>query len=1081
MFHRTCLIRFVCFALWLHLLEIAVGDQWLLADHGDSCRVACESQDLLCKWGDLKTKLCDVDTEAELSEVMESLGVSCSSYSTGNLDHAKSPFYTSSNGACGRTNCGGSKSVDCVYSIEDSKQRLCWCSAASTTTISVTATISSTITVSSTSTETETATSSATSISSTTSASATATITGTTSATATVTVTASTVSSTISATATDTITAIVTNLDTSISSTTSATATIIGTTSATATATATASTISSTISVTATGTRTATVINIATSISSTTSATATITDTTSATATVTVTGTRTDTSMSAGLTASTTMTYAIKTIAATITNSRTDTITSTVSTTSSTWTQTATATAPATNISNTKRASTETITSTSATASITSGTTTFSTTASSTTTRRRRETSSITQAEAEAAKEAAEEAVSALGEQEEAAVADILASVSQGFNASVVLEEPIVITTEEVTVAVISTESVEGGEDGVSIAAPADQSGFAPQVSVSTDTLGSLASQTGGAVVLSAQAVPEELEQLMHDLSLPMEPSNASDTPAEGTPPPKPRKVVVKPLSISLFDAQGKPIQNVQLTSPMILTLAPSVAANTSCAFWNTTNKAWSSEGLFRVQNTSSGVGREPVPGTESDFVDGEPLVCATMHLSIFTGIEGIFMDLAQVVTCSSAIAIFNSELLKNIVKTRWSSHEAGIVLWIFLAVAALSLAVSLIWDHVETEHQWQLKASTQLSPKEHFMLAARRKREAQNVVENEDAESEDEEPSLKQSLCLRLARVFCKCLRQTWRTFMKLLVKSLKLPNSVHTLLLSLPDLPEQFVQNCVRRSQAATLGVHADSLMSVLNEAQVSPEEVEDADAYEVSQQIKDDLEEAEHAFRAKGWFGKALLMALALHPWMIIFEFSARISHTARVALSVSEVLGAAMSNALFYSTSGGALARAKEEAGFDCNPRPGLLTEIVQGVAVATLSCIVSDFVIAFLALIRYVDEDALEQLTPLEKVSYENNFTWRVRLFWFMTFAYIAGCCLLLMAFLANVTREDASTWLTVTAVCLLEDFIILPIALGSMLAFAAVIFSWCTRHRVHPIDGNGRSASAQTSETSSLN
>jgi len=639
-----------------------------------------------------------------------------------------------------------------------------------------------------------------------------------------------------------------------------------------------------------------------------------------------------------------------------------------------------------------------------------------------------------------AKKEQASQSVLAFDAQEEAATNAALAELSTGG-----LSSNGVATSQKpgITVALFDPSAIDDPNQEFSIQAPVDATGFTPQVSLTGAGLSAVSESLGGGspVALSAAPVSDELLGLVGEI---LSAAQRAPEDSSGNAPPPP-VLASAPLSISLYRADGTPLKNVQLDKPITLTLKGSAPDNVSCAFFNTSINEWSTEGVRRVY---------PDPSSTA-------LVCETMHLSIFGGIAGAFNDIAQTLVCSNIKALMTVEIWMNIVREpSWALETGGIALWSALGLSALAIIVSVTWDireHREVsflvdEHGKNVK---DLPPQEKFKVMAHlhRSKTESSLGQKDEEEEEEEEKKHKMRKCLMCMPCIVCCgflfyiIKAMWQTLLKLAVKTLKMPNSVHTLLLSLPDAPEHFTKMCVKHSVSAKVGIDRQSMNS--SKAYGKGESEEHAEM--VNQHFQDDMVH----FLETAFVGRMMLMVVAMHPWMLIFQFSAFVSHTARVVLAIAEMFGATAMGALFYQTAGGALSKLKPPPE-ECKPRSGLLTEILQAATVATVTCFAADFFVAFLALVRFADYEALEKLPEDERKEHLRHIDNRIRLFWVLSVGYILGCIGIIMAFLANVTEVDAGKWLIASGICLLEDFIIIPLALGLIISLIATLFACCS-------------------------
>merc|ERR1712100_951144 len=142
---------------------------------------------------------------------------------------------------------------------------------------------------------------------------------------------------------------------------------------------------------------------------------------------------------------------------------------------------------------------------------------------------------------------------------------------------------------------------------------------------------------------------------------------------------------------------------------------------------------------------------------------------------------------------------------------------------------------------------------------------------------------------------------------------------------------------------------------------------------------------------------------------------------------------------------MGGALFYQASGGALSRESDEA---CKKPTDLYLEIINAAVVATVTCALSDFVIALFAFLLMQGHEDIPEGEPPSEIEILERKAWksiRRAAFWVLCVAYIFVCILIDFTFIASVTREDSVKWLISSAITLLEDFFIVPLVLGLIL------------------------------------
>ncbi|CAE8679810.1 unnamed protein product, partial [Polarella glacialis] len=127
-------------------------------------------------------------------------------------------------------------------------------------------------------------------------------------------------------------------------------------------------------------------------------------------------------------------------------------------------------------------------------------------------------------------------------------------------------------------------------------AGKADETGFTPAVEVPAAVLQDI-SAGGKPVVLVMGFMPDDMVSVLDSASSPPASPLASS-------PPRP-KMASKPLSITLFDDEGKPLpKGMKLKEPILLTLQRNASAGATCAFWDVEAGAWSVEGVTRVQSS---------------------------------------------------------------------------------------------------------------------------------------------------------------------------------------------------------------------------------------------------------------------------------------------------------------------------------------------------------------------------------------------------------------------------------------------------------------------------------------------
>jgi len=614
--------------------------------------------------------------------------------------------------------------------------------------------------------------------------------------------------------------------------------------------------------------------------------------------------------------------------------------------------------------------------------------------------------------------EQAATAVDKFNAQEQKAVAQAISLVSDN------LTELIIMSVRKGVVAVIPTVL---NSSMLSIPLQADESGFVAEVSISASSLQSISNAEP--LVLSAGRVHEDVEAALDTVLSQGQKSNSS-TPT----------LAAKPISISLFYGNGSKLEHVELEEPLVFTLMDSAPDNVTCAFWDEALQQWNTDGVKRI--AASG---------DANNSSRQPLVCSTLHLSIFGAIAGAFGDIAQVLVCSNIAALFQPDMIANIVlDTAWALEDAGIALWCVLGLATVTTLLAVVKDHQQAAHDAKVVQQNQshsIDLRAAFRRACAEQKARRRAFQEEAMEAAAKKKK-EQTTKARIAvgcRVLCIILKSMKDAIIKLIVKTLRLPNSVHSLLLGLPDAGEKLSKLSVRRMNAASLGVSADSVDKA---REIAEKEEVDTGSSEMMEQLRAN----DARFRAMPACGKICILACSFHPWVAILEYSSYVSHTARVVLTWVEIIGSVTMGALFYQTVGGALSRKMPPAE-ECIPRPGLLTELIQAFTVAIVTCAMADFFVAFLSMLRFVDFDEIDAMPPLEQYEALEWLKVRTRVFWILCIIYLILCVFCCISFLANVTQKDAMDWLVMTAMVLLEDFILIPLGLGLLLATVAALMS----------------------------
>jgi len=135
-------------------------------------------------------------------------------------------------------------------------------------------------------------------------------------------------------------------------------------------------------------------------------------------------------------------------------------------------------------------------------------------------------------------------------------------------------------------------------------------------------------------------------------------------------------------INIKIRDGNGTELEIRNLSEPIVFSLPNGDTSSPICAFWDEDASRWSMEGVMTLPSTSN------------------EIWCSTTHLSIFGGIIQVLVaNLVQVLTCSTAAAVFSAEGLRNLFRNQWPTQGPSLVSFTFLFVFLLSFLLSLLLD----------------------------------------------------------------------------------------------------------------------------------------------------------------------------------------------------------------------------------------------------------------------------------------------------------------------------------------------------------------------------------------------
>jgi hypothetical protein len=179
----------------------------------------------------------------------------------------------------------------------------------------------------------------------------------------------------------------------------------------------------------------------------------------------------------------------------------------------------------------------------------------------------------------------------------------------------------------------------------------------------------------------------------------------------------------------------------------------------------------------------------------------------------------------------------------------------------------------------------------------------------------------------------------------------------------------------------------------------------------------------------------------WGKALH---ATHPVGQVTQFSMISPRSIRAVLLWAKVFGAMMVSALFFgSTAKDASADPECTPG---SPMEALMMTIVVGILSSMLSAIPL-FIMGMLHRRDFIHVPSLDDPIVAKTLA-----GWRSKdkVLWLLASCYIAFTILFLLAFLANASTFDATTWLMSAAISILKEVVLVPIFISFVLAIISM-------------------------------
>eukprot|EP00930_Biecheleria_cincta_P035597 TRINITY_DN2447_c0_g1_i1.p1 TRINITY_DN2447_c0_g1~~TRINITY_DN2447_c0_g1_i1.p1 ORF type:complete len:730 (+),score=115.38 TRINITY_DN2447_c0_g1_i1:622-2811(+) len=260
-------------------------------------------------------------------------------------------------------------------------------------------------------------------------------------------------------------------------------------------------------------------------------------------------------------------------------------------------------------------------------------------------------------------------------------------------NTTALAKEPQVSTVtsatgEEMMVAVMSVETAKANGGVLSLAvapAPANSSNgaaraFVPKIAIPLSAMEALGLGGAPIALVAASMSESNMEKFMQAATA--QQSLAEET---GGAPQKPAPVLASPpLSLSLFDENGKPLPVQFLPEPLHFTIAPNATDEMACVFWNETLNTWDNSGVTKVEH------------------DGPDLICATTHLSIFAAVTGFFAEVGRAIECSNGVFLFSQASADNISNTHWARSGPAGLFWALIFISIALVLIVAYFDYQE-------------------------------------------------------------------------------------------------------------------------------------------------------------------------------------------------------------------------------------------------------------------------------------------------------------------------------------------------------------------------------------------
>lgn len=600
---------------------------------------------------------------------------------------------------------------------------------------------------------------------------------------------------------------------------------------------------------------------------------------------------------------------------------------------------------------------------------------------------------------------------------------------------------------------------------------------FQPEVSVPASVLSqALGISLNGMVSMAASVLSHEDAELLSAIGsatkraqLGSLEESAGNEGAAGTTP----VLASKPISVTLYGADGKPMKGVQLSEPINLTIQEKRQQGAECVFWNATASAWSLTGLTRITQP-----------------DTDALICQTTHLSIFAAITA---GIEKTILCTQS-HLLSENALKEVFRGDWYLHEGPLTVASVLLLTLLLMALAICLERRRWKRGYRDDALF-------FMVF--------NMMDNAaaaetDTELQVAEPIMPRStcscfgwiwrgLCTVVALIWCVldplwqeavgAMGDAWSVVVDFIQGIRELCIDVdmgsfgcfHALLYA---ALAKAVLTSVHLQAAVALNMRADDV-AFLKDLRPADDKrsglIAPACARTVSKLVEDKSISTIHLNRilylanlkesVNGALeldmtrvGSCKYMPLQLwrlfiskNPWLRALHYSVFMPSTMEVLLLLVLFLGDSAISALFHSTDGSVQSR-KGRGSASCGVK-GFWEELGKLVTIAMFTALVASVPVFILGYLRrrefrhYCDEASWSYSYQLYK--------WRCMdlQIWILGLAYMVFCSLYCSSFLANVSDIDKLKWTFSVLLTFGLQVIIVPlfsaILLGALSFFGA--------------------------------